>query len=63
MMPEKVDAGMLANTFARWHDGYEPTITNCYFVNPGNLPADQGTQLLAAVPDDAICKKVTANGK
>ncbi|MBR1499060.1 MAG: hypothetical protein IJ615_05465 [Bacteroidaceae bacterium] len=62
MKPSNVYAGMLDNTFARWHSGYEPTITNCYFVNPGNLPTNQGTQLLAAVPDNAICKKVTVAG-
>ena len=44
MMPSSVDAGMLINTFARWHDGYEPTITNCYFVATANLPTNQGKQ-------------------
>ena len=44
MKPSSVDAGMLINTFARWHSTYEPTITNCYYVATTNLPTDQGTQ-------------------
>ena len=44
MIPSSVDAGMLANTFARWHSTYEPTITNCYYVAVDNLPTDQGTE-------------------
>ena len=47
MKPSSVDEGMLNNTFARWHDGYEPTITNCYFVAAANLPTNQGTQAYA----------------
>ena len=52
MKPGSVDAGMLVNTFARWHTTYEPTITNCYYVEKDNLPTDQGTQAfpLAALP-------------
>ena len=42
MKPSSVDAGMLINTFARRHDGYEPTITNCYYVATDNLPTNQG---------------------
>ena len=60
MMPEKVDAGMLTNTFARWHEGYEPTITDCYFVSTANLPTDQGTQAdYATLPENEICKPIT----
>ena len=44
MKPSSVDAGMLINTFARWHSTYEPTITNCYYVAVDNLPANQGTE-------------------
>ena len=48
MKPGSVAAGMLNNTFARWHttDGvsYEPTITNCYYVETANLPTNQGTE-------------------
>ena len=47
MKPSSVDEGMLNNTFARRHDGYEPTITNCYFVAAANLPTNQGTQAYA----------------
>ncbi|MBR1789029.1 MAG: hypothetical protein IJ762_07585, partial [Bacteroidaceae bacterium] len=52
MKPVSVDAGMLGNTFARWHTTYEPTVTNCYYVEKDNLPTDQGTQAfpLAALP-------------
>ena len=44
MIPSSVDAGMLNNTFARWHSTYEPTIDNCYYVATTNLPANQGTE-------------------
>ena len=44
MIPSSVDAGMLNNTFARWHSTYEPTIDNCYYVTTTNLPADQGME-------------------
>ena len=44
MKPSSVGAGMVANTFSRWHAGYEPTITNCYYVATTNLPTDQGTE-------------------
>ncbi len=47
MKPASVAANMLNNTFARWHTGYEPTITNCYFVATANLPTNQGTQAYA----------------
>ena len=47
MIPSSVDAGMLNNTFARWHSTYEPTITNCYYVATTNLPTDQGTAAYA----------------
>ncbi len=47
MKPNSVDAGMLNNTFARWHEGYEPTIDNCYYVETDNLPTDQGKQAYA----------------
>ena len=47
MIPSSVDAGMLNNTFARWHSTYEPTITNCYYVATTNLPTDQGTEAVA----------------
>ena len=54
MKPSSVDAGMLINTFARWHSTYEPTITNCYYVATDNLPANQGIQarVLAADPGE-----------
>ncbi|MBR5035736.1 MAG: hypothetical protein IKX69_00925, partial [Prevotella sp.] len=42
MKPSSVAAGMLNNTFARWHTTYEPTITNCFFVATDNLPTNQG---------------------
>ena len=42
MIPSSVSAGMLNNTFARWHTTYEPTITNCFFFATSNLPTDQG---------------------
>ena len=44
MIPASVGAGMLANTFSRWHTTYEPAITNCYYVAVDNLPANQGTE-------------------
>jgi hypothetical protein len=44
MIPASVAAGMLNNTFARWHGTYEPTIDNCYYVATDNLPTDQGTK-------------------
>ena len=47
MKPSSVDEGMLNNTFARRHDGYEPTITNCYYVAAANLPTNQGTEAVA----------------
>ena len=52
MIPGNVAAGMLGGTFARWHNGYEPTIEGCYFIDTDNLPADQGTKAvaLAAAP-------------
>ena len=59
MKPSKVDAGMVEKTFTRWYDGYEPTITNCYFVTTDNLPTNQGTPAYASVPDGEICKKLT----
>ena len=54
MKPSSVDAGMLINTFARRHDGYEPTINNCYYVATENLPANQGklAGVLASDPGD-----------
>ena len=51
MKPSSVDAGMLNNTFARWHTTYEPTITNCFFFATSNLPTNQGAQ---AVTDAEI---------
>ena len=42
MKPASVAANMLNNTFARWHNGYEPTITNCYYVAADNMPTNQG---------------------
>ena len=51
MKPASVDAGMLNNTFARWHDGYEPTLTNCYYTE--TLGTAQATQAytLDTAPD------------
>ena len=60
LKPSSVAADMLSNTFARWQAGNEPTISNSYFVSPGNLPTDQGMQAYAAAPDGEISKKVTA---
>ena len=51
MIPSSVSAGMLNNTFARWHTTYEPTITNCFFFATSNLPTNQGAQ---AVTDAEI---------
>ena len=51
MIPSNVDAGMLNNTFARWHTTYEPTITNCFFFATSNLPTNQGAE---AVTDAEI---------
>ena len=42
MKPSSVAAGMLINTFCRWHTTYKPTITNCYFITTTNLPVNQG---------------------
>ena len=42
MAPASVGAGMVANTFSRWHTGYEPTIDNSYYVATTNLPTNQG---------------------
>ena len=47
MAPASVGAGMVANTFSRWHTTYEPTITNCYYVATTNLPTNQGTAAYA----------------
>ena len=54
MAPASVGAGMVANTFSRWHTGYEPTITNCYYVAVANLPANQGMEpvIFDSTPDD-----------
>ncbi len=54
MAPASVGAGMVANTFSRWHTGYEPTITNCYYVATDNLPANQGMEpvIFDSTPDD-----------
>ena len=51
MIPSSVSAGMLNNTFARWHSTYKPTITNCFFFATSNLPTNQGAQ---AVTDAEI---------
>ena len=47
MIPASVSAGMLGNTFARWHTGYEPTIEGCYYVAVSNLPTNQGAEVTA----------------
>ena len=60
MKPGSVAAGMLTNTFARWHSTYEPTITECYFVAVDNLPAGQGWKVYASAPEGEIYKQVTA---
>ena len=54
MIPSSVDAGMLSNTFARWHSTYEPTFDNCYYVAVDNLPTDQGMEpvIFDSTPDD-----------
>ena len=53
MAPASVGAGMVANTFSRWHTGYEPTITNSYYVATTNLPTDQGTAAYATATTPA----------
>ena len=47
MVPKSVAAGMLNNTFARWHTTYSPNITKSLFVATDNLPADQGAPAVA----------------
>lgn len=54
MKPGCVAAGMLNNTFARWQSGYEPTITNCYYVATDNLPTDQGKQARSISAGDDV---------
>ncbi len=54
MKPDCVAAGMLNNTFARWQSGYEPTITNCYYVATDNLPTDQGKQARSISAGDDV---------
>ena len=54
MKPGCVAAGMLNNTFARWQSGYEPTITNCYYVTTDNLPTDQGKQARSISAGDNV---------
>jgi len=51
MNPGSVDAGMLTNTFARWSEGYEPTITNCYYTETAGDA--QGTQCFPATVEPA----------
>ena len=60
MKPTSVDAGMLNNTFARWHTTYEPTITNCYYLITDNLPNNQGLELHTADDGGGIFKQITA---
>ena len=59
MMPSSVDAGMLGGTFSRWHTGYEPTITNSYYIAVDNLNTNQGMQAYTTAPDGVISKKIT----
>ncbi|MBP5339049.1 MAG: hypothetical protein J6Z14_07075 [Prevotella sp.] len=59
MKPSSVDAGMLGGTFSRWHTGYEPTITNSYYIAVDNLNTNQGTQAYTAAPDGVISKIIT----
>ena len=54
MKPGYIAAGMLNNTFARWQSGYEPTITNCYYVATDNLPTDQGKQARSISAGDDV---------
>ena len=53
MMPGSVAAGMLKNTFSRWHTTYMPTIEKCFFIATENLPEDQGSagQGVSTIPD------------
>lgn len=61
MKPSSVAAGMQNNTFARWHSTYEPTITNCYYVETANLPTNQGTQAFALATAPANIGSLTAD--
>ena len=61
MNPASVAAGMLTNTFARWPEGYEPTITNCYYTKTAGDA--QGTQCFpAAVEPTALGNLVKEYG-
>ncbi|MBQ3360714.1 MAG: hypothetical protein IJR02_11395 [Bacteroidaceae bacterium] len=61
MNPAIVAADMLANTFARWPEGYEPTITNCYYTK--TVGDAQGTQCFpAAVEPTALGELVKEYG-
>ena len=59
MIPASVSAGMLNNTFSRWHTTYEPTIQNCYFATTTNLPANQGKQALSVTGGENVTVSVS----
>ena len=59
MMPAGVASGMIEKTFARYHDTYNPTITDSYYVAIDNLPTNQGLQAYTTAPDNEISKKIT----
>ena len=58
MKPSSVAEGMLNNTFARWHNGYTPTIQNCYFAATTGLPANQGKRPLGVTSDEYVTVSV-----
>ena len=57
--PKSVAEGMVSGSFigSLREDGEYP-ITNSYFVNTGNLPANQGIQAYSSVPDGTITMHV-----
>ena len=59
-----VAAGMVSGSFigSLQKDGEYP-ITNSYFVNTGNLPANQGIQAYSSVPANNISRQVTFTGE
>ena len=62
--PQSVAAGMVSGSFigSLQEDGEYP-ITNSYFVNTGNLPANQGIQAYSSEPADNISRQVTFTGE
>ncbi len=62
--PESVAAGMVSGSFigSLREDGEYP-ITKSYFVNTGNLPANQGIQAYSSEPANNISRQVTFTGE